>query len=222
MKWISFHGGYDFAYLVKALTGGLALPARVGDMLNYVDLFFPCRCDIKYLLREMFRGSLSSLASQMRVASGSLHQAGSDALVTRTAFFGLDSDLRRRAFDAREKEVGLLNGLGADTIQGVDPVVAHHNRNFSESMWRDARQEWVGPAFNGGMHHDRARGAWTAYIPRQPYYAEEGQGQELGSGWTRQDWVSWPTTESWASEGVWTVQTQSGDRVRMHQAAMVF
>jgi hypothetical protein len=212
MKWISFHGGYDFAYLVKALTGGVALPARVGDMLNYVDLFFPYRCDVKYLLKEMFRGSLSSLATQMRVASSSLHQAGSDALVTRNAFFRLDQDLRRRAFDARDKEVGLLNGLGADTIQGVDPVVAHQKRNFSESMWRGARQEWMGPNFNGGMHHERARGAWTAY-PRQSYYGAAETGQELGSAWTRQDWVSWPTTESWGSETVWTVQASGDTRV---------
>jgi CCR4-NOT transcription complex subunit 7/8 len=219
MKWISFHGGYDFAYLVKALTGGQALPARVGDMLNYVDLFFPCRCDMKFLLREMFRGSLQSLATQMRVAFSSLHQAGSDALVTRAAFFRLDPDLRRRAFDGRDKEVGLLNGLGADTIQGVDPVVAHQKNSFSSSVWRDARQEWIGPAFTGGMQ-DRSRGGWTAY-PRS-YYEEAAQ--ELSSTWTRQEWVSWPTAESWGvSPGVWTLQTISGDqRVPQHQAAMVF
>merc|ERR1719375_2851689 len=147
----------------------------------------------------------------MRVASSlvgpsgptKLHQAGADAIVTRAAFFRLDPDLRRRAFDARDAEVGLLNGLGADTIQGVDPVVAHQKRNFSESMWRDARQEWMGPNLNG--IRERNRGTWTAYA-RQPYYEATEQGQELGSAWTRQDWVSWPTAESWGSETVWTVQ----------------
>ena len=34
-------------------------------------------------------------------------KAGADAIVTRAAFFRLDSDLRRRAFDARDKEVRL-------------------------------------------------------------------------------------------------------------------
>lgn len=218
MKWISFHGGYDFAYLVKALTGGVALPARVGDMLNYVDLFFPCRCDLKYLLREMFRGSLERLATQMRVGATSLHQAGSDALITRAAFFRLDPDLRRRAFDAREKEAGLLNGLGADTLQGVDPVVAHHKKSFSESMWRDARQEWMGPTNYAAVNHNGSRGTWTAY-PRQAYY--EDQGQELGSSWTRQDWVSWPTTESWGGDTLWTVATPSGDQ-RVPVQTMVF
>lgn len=216
MNWISFHGGYDFAYLVKALTGGLALPARVGDMLNYVDLFFPRRCDMKFFLRDMFRGSLSSLASQMRVASTSLHQAGADAIVTRAAFFRLDSDLRRRAFDARDKEVGLLNGLGADTMQGVDPVVAHQKNSFSQSNWRDARNEWMGQNMYA---MDRTRGAWTSYT-RQPYYQDSGQ--ELGSSWARQDWVSWPTAESWGTEGVWAVQTVSGDQRVPLQAAMVF
>jgi CCR4-NOT transcription complex subunit 7/8 len=214
MNWISFHGGYDFAYLVKALTGGLALPARVGDMLNYVDLFFPCRCDMKYLLREMFRGSLQSLATQMRVASSSLHQAGSDALVTRAAFFRLDSDVRRRAFDARDKEVGLLNGLGADTLQGVDPVVAlEKKKNFSEAMWRDARQEWMGPNWR---IDSRQMGTWTAY---RPAYYQEG-GQELGSSWTRQDWVSWTPAESWASgETLWAVQAPAGARVPVQTMA---
>merc|ERR1711939_405518 len=108
----------------------------------------------------MFRGSLSSLATQMRVASTSLHQAGADAIVTRAAFFRLDSDLRRRAFDARDKEVGLLNGLGADTMQGVDPVVAHQKNSFSQSNWQQARNEWMGQNMYA---MDRTRGAWTAY-----------------------------------------------------------
>jgi len=47
-------------------------------------------------------------------------------------------------------------------------------------------------------------------------------GQELGSSWARQDWVSWPTAESWATEGVWAVQTVSGDQRVPLQAAMVF
>jgi hypothetical protein len=46
VKWISFHSGYDFGYLLKLLTC-TALPANEGDFFELLKLYFPFIYDIK-------------------------------------------------------------------------------------------------------------------------------------------------------------------------------
>jgi CCR4-NOT transcription complex subunit 7/8 len=46
IKWISFHSGYDFGYLVKTLTC-TELPAEENAFMDLLYTFFPCIYDIK-------------------------------------------------------------------------------------------------------------------------------------------------------------------------------
>ena len=46
VRWISFHGGYDFGYLLKLLTCA-ALPANENDFFELLKLYFPYIFDIK-------------------------------------------------------------------------------------------------------------------------------------------------------------------------------
>ena len=46
VRWISFHGGYDFGYLLKLLTC-TALPSAEGEFFELLRLYFPNIYDIK-------------------------------------------------------------------------------------------------------------------------------------------------------------------------------
>jgi CCR4-NOT transcription complex subunit 7/8 len=202
MKWISFHGGYDFAYLIKVLTG-LSLPARVCEMLDYVDLFFPRRCDMKYLLRDTYRGGLQTLATR-RGSVENLHQAGTDAALTRDAFFAQDPDFRRRAFEAGD--VGILCGLGACNARGIDPAAVR--TPTSAEQWRRARSEWLHSSVqswnpSAGSYYytqeQHADNGGRSLISSQYFY--EQQATDIGAGWARNPWQqemwSWPDQQNW-------------------------
>ena len=51
IKWISFHSGYDFGYLLKLLTCS-ALPADEPEFFKLMQLYFPCIYDIKYMMKS--------------------------------------------------------------------------------------------------------------------------------------------------------------------------
>lgn len=114
VKWLTFHSGHDFGYLLKILTCQ-PLPEAESDFFYVLSIYFPCIFDIKYLMKftDNLHGGLSKLAEQLDVARiGPQHQAGSDSLLTACAFFKLkqtyfiDSGL--------EQYIGVLYGLGND------------------------------------------------------------------------------------------------------------
>lgn len=87
--WISFHSAYDFAYLIKILTGNL-MQEREEDFYRYMNVLFPVFYDFKYLIRstEYVRKGLQEISNDLGVfREGTAHQAGSDALLTSLAFF---------------------------------------------------------------------------------------------------------------------------------------
>ena len=51
VNWISFHSGYDFAYLVKMLSSK-PLPEDEDSYRKLVEVFFPRLLDVKYLWRH--------------------------------------------------------------------------------------------------------------------------------------------------------------------------
>mmetsp|Transcript_18635 Transcript_18635/g.46329 ORF Transcript_18635/g.46329 Transcript_18635/m.46329 type:complete len:278 (-) Transcript_18635:1203-2036(-) len=114
VKWLTFHSGYDFGYLLKLLTCQ-PLPQNESEFFHVLGLYFPNIYDIKYLMKftDSLHGGLSKLAEQLDVTRiGPQHQAGSDSLLTAGTFFKL-----KRVYFAEsdlEKYVGILYGLGSD------------------------------------------------------------------------------------------------------------
>lgn len=92
IRWIAFHGGYDFAYLVRCMTGA-NLPSEESEFFHLVNTWFPALYDIKYMMqarKNTFTGGLNDLADTLRVSRiGPQHQAGSDSLLTALTFFEL-------------------------------------------------------------------------------------------------------------------------------------
>ncbi|XP_043369644.1 CCR4-NOT transcription complex subunit 7 isoform X1 [Dermochelys coriacea] len=94
VKWLSFHSGYDFGYLIKILTNS-NLPEEELDFFEILRLFFPVIYDVKYLMKSCknLKGGLQEVAEQLELERiGPQHQAGSDSLLTGMAFFKMRED----------------------------------------------------------------------------------------------------------------------------------
>lgn len=126
VKWISFHGSYDFGYLLKILTCQ-PLPDDEGTFFELLRTYFPSLYDIKYLLRSVDGlregvGSLQKLATFLEVRRiGQEHQAGSDSLVTCSTFFKLvELYLDNQIDDAKYN--GVIYGLGSGVTSGSETL----------------------------------------------------------------------------------------------------
>lgn len=120
VRWISFHSGYDFGYLLKLVTCE-PLPATEAAFFELLHKWFPCIYDIKFLMRscKTLKGGLQDVADDLQVARvGQQHQAGSDSLLTASTFFRL----RERFFDGSidaAKYLGCLYGLANTTYASM-------------------------------------------------------------------------------------------------------
>ncbi|KAF3354081.1 hypothetical protein VdG1_00338 [Verticillium dahliae VDG1] len=132
VRWISFHGGYDFGYLTKLLDCR-ALPSDEVDFDRIMKLYFPSTYDVKHLMKHAIRlhnsglltpsdpstseilqkfehkSGLENIAETLKVKRvGAAHQAGSDSLITGKVFF----QMREKIFsgDIADDHVGKPNG----------------------------------------------------------------------------------------------------------------
>lgn len=114
VKWISFHSGYDFGYLLAVLTG-MQIPAEEHEFFELLNICFPRLYDIKHLMKgcKDLKGGLSDVADALGVKRiGPQHQAGSDSLLTSMTFF----KLRQVYFDNvvdDDKYMNIIYGLSS-------------------------------------------------------------------------------------------------------------
>ena len=111
VKWICFHGSYDFGYLLRLLTCK-PLPEEEDEFMTQLKKFFPNIYDEKFLMTkcEQLHGGLNKLANDLVIERiGQMHQAGSDSMLTAQTFF----KMREVIFGGRlEPEFsGVLYGL---------------------------------------------------------------------------------------------------------------
>jgi len=104
VTWVSFHGGYDFAFLVSALTD-TEMPDVEQAYRDSQKLFFPHIYDVKYLIKHAAKdasnidffqkidgraNTLESVAEALKMKKVSPSQiAGSNSLITGKLFFTL-------------------------------------------------------------------------------------------------------------------------------------
>jgi len=120
VKWISFHGCYDFGYLLKLLTCA-PLPQMEAEFFDRLHDFLPSLYDVKYLLISVrsiqFNGScsLQKIAEHFQISRvGPQHQAGPDSLVTGQTFFKLMETYFDNQIDD-SKYSGVIYGIGTGT-----------------------------------------------------------------------------------------------------------
>lgn len=93
VKWVSFHSGYDYGYMLKLLTT-VDLPMEEKGFFELLKIYFPTIYDIKFMTSLLdghhFMGGLQKLADDLGCQRlGAEHQAGSDSLLTMAAYFAL-------------------------------------------------------------------------------------------------------------------------------------
>lgn len=134
VNWISFHSGYDFAYLIKMLTAK-PLPEDEDAYRKLVEIFFPCLLDVKYLWRHannlVRRGVIGSTATNILnnlgsksglqdladelacQRTGNSHTAGSDAWLTGTVFWRMREKIFEGSIpDEMNGQMWGLTGVG--------------------------------------------------------------------------------------------------------------
>lgn len=122
IRWIAFHGGYDFGYLLRCMTGA-NLPADEAEFFKVMAIWFPQVYDIKYMMTyrsNAMGGGLNDLAEQLQVVRiGPQHQAGSDSLLTSLTFFDL----------VKKKLPGLLEESENDCVGRIFGLNWHEEKN---------------------------------------------------------------------------------------------
>ncbi|XP_013790779.1 CCR4-NOT transcription complex subunit 7-like isoform X1 [Limulus polyphemus] len=117
IKWLSFHSGYDFGYLLKILTGQ-NLPEEESEFFELLKIYCPVIYDVKYLMKSCknLKGGLQEVAEQLELQRiGPQHQAGSDSLLTGAAFFKMREMFFEDNIDDA-KYCGHLYGLGTSYV----------------------------------------------------------------------------------------------------------
>ncbi|KAL8932258.1 MAG: hypothetical protein Q9211_006423 [Gyalolechia sp. 1 TL-2023] len=153
VRWISFHSGYDFGYLVKLMLCK-PLPEDEAEYRKLLSIFFPAIYDIKFMIKHAQRygtvndtpltptasqilqslgqkSGLQDLADELGVKRvGIAHQAGSDSLLTGRTFWEVKKLIFNGTIDD-EKYIGQvwgLNGVGT-TLQSS--IAAFQQANYS-------------------------------------------------------------------------------------------
>ncbi|GAB1604000.1 CCR4-NOT transcription complex subunit 7-like [Argonauta hians] len=131
VKWLSFHSGYDFGYMLKILTN-TNLPADEADFFELLRIYFPNIYDVKYLMKSCknLKGGLQEVAQQLEIPRvGPQHQAGSDSLLTGAAFFNMREMFFEDNIDDA-KYCGHLYGLGNSyVVNGSGNGASSNNGN---------------------------------------------------------------------------------------------
>jgi CCR4-NOT transcription complex subunit 7/8 len=71
VKWVSFHSGYDFGYLLSILTN-TKLPEGETEFFEALKIYFPNIYDVKYLMKSCknLKGGLQEVADVLEVRKG--------------------------------------------------------------------------------------------------------------------------------------------------------
>ena len=137
VHWISFHGSYDFAYLLSNLLNN-SLPNNEKEFTQILGLFFPNHYDIRILVKnkDFLKGSLNKLANCLNVErEGKKHQAGSDSLVTIKIFWKLlETELVTKKQLVEQKNIiyGILKGK--DNKETINYTKINYSYTFNKKM----------------------------------------------------------------------------------------
>jgi CCR4-NOT transcription complex subunit 7/8 len=148
IHWISFHGSYDFGYLLKYLIC-TNLPETEIEFINLLDIYFINYYDIKTLVKtkDNLKIGLNKLAQSLEVLrEGKTHQAGSDSVVTIDVYFKLiksgfigDSNIK----NCKNLLFGINNE--EDSKESREEIIGYKYEMFVEVKLRLLNLKHLGP-----------------------------------------------------------------------------
>ncbi|KAK2176966.1 hypothetical protein NP493_629g01031 [Ridgeia piscesae] len=153
VKWISFHSGYDFGYMLKLLTC-VRLPPEEQDFFELLKIFFPNIYDVKYLMKSCknLKGGLQEVADQLEIKRvGPQHQAGSDSLLTGCTFFKMREMFFEDNIDDN-KYCGHLYGLGVPFTQNGNSTAPASNSSSNTSSTTTTTTNYDNHAYPGTIN----------------------------------------------------------------------
>jgi CCR4-NOT transcription complex subunit 7/8 len=160
IHWISFHGSYDFAYLLSNLLGN-SLPKNEKEFTDILGLFFPNHYDIRILVKNKnyLKGSLNKLANYLDVErEGKIHQAGSDSLVTIKVFWKLvNSGIVSKKKLIEDKNIIYGISKGKDNKETINYTKINYgcNNNMNVSGNNKINYIWNNNNFSNSMNYNR-------------------------------------------------------------------
>ena len=165
VHWISFHSGYDFAYLMKMMLCQ-PLPDNETNFHDFVRTFFPSLFDIKFILKHtgakntvnnnqplsqeaqqmmqriMTKAGLQDIAEELAVSRiGQAHQAGSDSLLTGQVYF----KMREKIFNGQIDE-----SVYSGQVWGLNAQMPNPGRDLSTPNMNGATFYNHQPQHDGG------------------------------------------------------------------------
>ncbi|GLJ13822.1 hypothetical protein SUGI_0220730 [Cryptomeria japonica] len=114
IRWVVFHGAYDFGYLIKLLICN-KLPNAQEGFFSLMKLYFPSVYDVKHMIIfcDGLYGGLNRVAELLKVERiGICHQSGPDSLLACSVFMKLKEGFPKTSMD---KYTNILYGLGLDS-----------------------------------------------------------------------------------------------------------
>ena len=138
--WISYHGSYDFGYLLSLLLNE-KLPKTEEKYLETLSIYFPNYYDVKMLVKDLYflDGGLNKLINKLGIIrKGIMHQAGSDSIATIETFLALiNTNIISDAKVKRLKNVLYGIGIGRDNINTINYTNPCNNNNNIKNVIKE-------------------------------------------------------------------------------------
>ncbi|XP_047326234.1 probable CCR4-associated factor 1 homolog 11 [Impatiens glandulifera] len=125
--WITFHGAYDFGFIVKILTGSPLPSDPIMFMVLVRQIFGESVFDLKHVMKSFngLYGGLDRLATTLQVErrpGTQSHQAGSDSLLIMEVFYKLRQDyLDKLPLCKINGFKNIIHGLELSLIRAYQP-----------------------------------------------------------------------------------------------------
>ena len=147
--WISYHGSYDFGYLLSLLSNE-NLPENEEEYIKILGVYFPNFYDVKMLVKDLYflDGGLNKLINKLGVQrKGIMHQAGSDSIATIESFLSLiNCHIVNDAKIIKFKNSLYGIGIGRDnenTINYINNINENSNNNEYTTNINDSNCEEI-------------------------------------------------------------------------------
>ncbi|KAK1314829.1 hypothetical protein QJS10_CPA06g01579 [Acorus calamus] len=120
-SWVTFHGMYDLAYMVKIITAS-PLPDTLFGFLSLIELFFGRVFDVKAMAKKCtgLMGGEIGLVRMSRILKidtfcTKAHQAGHDSMLTSKVFSVIKREYKLNEGDYQGKLYGISSVLNASS-----------------------------------------------------------------------------------------------------------